>query len=531
MTAGITERTADWIDVKQRNIIRIEATAERLTNKYRFLLVGCILGLYLVPTIELARRKLIWTDEFFTLYLSRLNARQLWAALLTGGDQHPPGFYLLHHLFLRSFGENPWVLRLPAILGFLLMMLCVYQFVAKRTSVTYGLVAMLIPLATAAHEFAYEARGYSLLLGFIAVAVLGWQQAGEPRGCTAAAVVMAVGLTGGVLGHYYAILLIPAIAAAEIVRSVRRKTWNLTIWIAMCIPVIPLAAFLPLLKSSSSFAATFWGKPSLSGIQLYYENFLGSAITCLLFCFALAALYRVVCYRGGNPTPISSKILPVEEIALGIALGAAPIVAYLFGKMVTGVFAWRYAVGGVLGLAILFGFFCFRLFRGSTIAAELIAIVIAASFAITARTNMHTVAGQQASLRDLIACLAGTGNGSEPVIIADSQTFYTLSYYSPPAMKERYVYLVDLRRSLKYLGHDTPDRSLSVLNRWFGLNVKSYEAYVNSHPEMTVWIPPNEKWIWLLSALIDDGKKLTVVGRLGTSVLFSVGGVETEGKH
>ena len=36
-----------------------------------------------------------------------------------------------------------------------------------------------------------------------------------------------------------------------------------------------------------------------------------------------------------------------------------------------------------------------------------------------------------------------------------------------------------------------------------------------SHPEMKVWVYPNPQWIWLLSALIDDGEKLTIVGRLG----------------
>ena len=63
--------------------------------------------LYLTVTVELARRKLIWTDEFFTLFLGRLNASELWTALLTGGDQHPPPFYLMHHLFLRDLrGES-----------------------------------------------------------------------------------------------------------------------------------------------------------------------------------------------------------------------------------------------------------------------------------------------------------------------------------------------------------------------------------------------------------------------------------------
>jgi hypothetical protein len=531
MIAATTERTAGWVDANQKKVVRFEGTAECFTNKSRFLLIGGVSVLYVVLTIQLAKRKLIWTDEFFTLYLSRLDPRELWAALLTGGDQHPPTFYLMHQLFLRNFGENPWALRLPAVLGFLLMMLCVYQFVAKRTSVAYGLVAMLIPLATIAHEYAYEARGYSLLLGFLALAVVCWQQAGEQRRRTAVIVGLTAGLTGGVLSHYYTVLLLPAIAAAELVRSSRCRSWNPGVWLAMCTPIVPLTAFRPVIKSSSGFAATFWEKASLSEIHLYYENILGSGITCILCCFAIAGLYRMLCYRDRSAAPTDSKTFPVEEIVLGIVLAGAPVMAYLFGKTITGVFAWRYAIGGIVGLAILFGFFCFRVFRGSAIAAWLIVFVTVACFSITARMNIHTLAAKQAGLWDLIDWLAHTGNDSEPLIIGDSQSFYALSYYSSPAVKARYVYLVDPQRSLKYLGHDTPDRSLSALYPWFGLNVKPYASYIGSHPDMTVWIPPNPKWSWLLSALIDDGEKLDVIGRKGTSILFSASGAEFRREH
>lgn len=531
MIASIAEKAAHWIDDSQEQLVGFEDTVERISNKYRLLLIGGVSLLYLVVTIELAGRKLIWTDEFFTLYLGRLNARELWTALVMGGDSHPPSFYLMHHMLLRTFGESPWVLRLPAMLGFLLMMLCVYQFVAKRTSVAYGLVAMLMPLATIAYEFSYEARGYSPLLGFLALAVLCWQQAGERRWRTVATLGLGAGVTAGVLSHYYTVFLLPAIAAAEAVRSIRCKSWNPGVWLAMCTPVVPLMAFLPVIKSASGYAATFWGKASLSEIHLYYENILGSAVTCLLFCFALAGLYRVLSYRDDNSAPTGKKTFPVEEIVLGIALASAPVIAYLFGKTITGVFAWRYAIGGVVGIAILFGFLSFRLFRASATAAWLIVFVIVASFLVTARMNMRTLADGQASLRDLIGWLTSTGNRSEPLIIGDSQSFYALSYYSPPAMRERYVYLADTKRSLKYLGQDAPDRSLSLLRPWFGLNVKPYDLYVESHPEMTVWILPNPKWSWLLSALIDDGEALAVIGRNGTSILFSASGAEFRREH
>ena len=523
---GLTEQIADWVDAKQKNVIRIEATAERLTNKYRFLLVGGACLLYLVPTIELTRRKLIWTDEFFTLFLGRLNASELWTALLTGGDQHPPPFYLMHHLFLRAFGENPFALRLPAMLGFLLMMVCLYHFVAKRTSVAYGVVAMLIPLTTVAYEFAYEARGYSPLLGFVALAVLCWQQVDDPRWRSAAIIGLAAALTAGVLSHYYTIFLLPAIALGEAARSIRRRTWQFGVWVAICVPVVPLLAFLPVIKTASGYAATFWARASVAEIHSFYENIVGSAVTCLLVCFAVAGIYGVISQRRANSTPAERKIFPIEEIVLGIALASAPITAYVFGKAITGVFAWRYAIGGVVGLALLFGLLCFRLFRGSAITAWLIILVVSVSFLVSARTKARKLAEGRSSIRGLISWFDKVGKPSEPLVIGDSQTFYALSYYSPPAMKPRYVYLADTKRSLKYLGQDAPDRSLLRLYPWFGLNVKPYGSYVQSHPEMKVWVYPNPRWIWLLSALIDDREKLIIVGRLGTSTLFSAAGTD-----
>src|ERR1700753_1394576 len=61
--------------------------------------------LYLIPTVYLARLKLFWDDEFFTLYLSQTPSwHDLLRALATGADQHPPSFYYLTHLVTTVFG-------------------------------------------------------------------------------------------------------------------------------------------------------------------------------------------------------------------------------------------------------------------------------------------------------------------------------------------------------------------------------------------------------------------------------------------
>ncbi len=501
-------------------LVRLESIAARVTAKYQVCFVGGILGLYLVLTVRLAQLKPIWTDEFFTLYLSRLGPAQLWRALLTGGDQHPPPFYLLHHVFLRSLGEVPWVLRLPSILGFLMMMLCLFWLVARRTSVSYGLLAMLVPLVTVGQDFAYEARGYSLLLGFGALAAICWQQSGDGKWRIPGSVGLAAALIGGVCSHYYAVLLIPAFALAEAVRSLRCKRWAPGTWVALSTAVVPLIAFYPLIRASSGFAATFWAKARLSEISVYYQQILGPGVTGLLLCLALGGMVRAAWGRSRPPRIGLSNTVPPEEFALGLALSVAPIVAYGFGKAITGVFAWRYAIGGALGLAMLFTYVCFRLFRGSVVAAWLMVFVCIATFSLGARAQMHTFAGRQVALHNLIAWLARGTQGSEPLVIGDSEAFYELSYYSPAAMQSRYVYLADTNRARKYLHHDTIDRSIGLLAPWFRLNVQPYQPYLQAHPRMTVFWVPNSGWNWLLFALVDEGRQLTVLGQTNEHILF-----------
>lgn len=522
MTGVPAEGKAEWIRYQREGSARLERIVAAATDKHRWLLVIMIAVLYLAVTVQLAQAKQIWTDEFFTLFLSRLGLRELWSALLTGGDQHPPPFYLVHHAVFSLFGERPWVLRLPAMTGFLLMIVCVYAFVARRTTPAYGLLAMAMPLVTIAHEYSYEARGYSLLMGWLALAILCWQRAGDRPRRWLPVIGLAVGLLGAVTSHYYSVLLLPALAATEVIRTLRRKSVDGRIWLAMCTPIVPLAVFYPLLHSSSRFAGTFWAQASLSEIHLFYKNVLGTGLACLLCALAVAGLYQMIFGERGKTQDVGSS-LPVEEVVLGGALAAAPFAAYLFGKFVTGVFAWRYAIGGIIGLAILFGFFCFRFFRGSRVAALLCLLVIMPYFLLASRVKKHVLTHEVESLKQLTSWLNLRVSGSDPLIIGNSEKFYELSYYGSPAMRQRCVYLVDEKRSAKYLHHDTVERSLWNLNPWFKLNVQPYEPFVREHQSAFVWSGVDPEWNWLTSALIDDGKTLRLLGRVRAGMLFSLG--------
>src|SRR6266508_1563014 len=119
-------------------------------------------------------------DELYTFYISLLPSHSdIWSALSTGADQIPPFFYMITRASILLFGENHVSIRLPEVLGFWVMSLCLFQFVSKRSSALHGLVAMLFPLVTDAYYYAFEARPYGLVLGFGGTALLCWQAAAE----------------------------------------------------------------------------------------------------------------------------------------------------------------------------------------------------------------------------------------------------------------------------------------------------------------------------------------------------------------
>ncbi len=106
---------------------------------------------FLVVMGTLARAKRLWFDELITVYLARLpDSAALWNALRSATDNNPPLYHLAARAATSVLGESALAVRLPSLLGFWLLTLCVYRFVARRCGLDYAWIALLTPLATAA---------------------------------------------------------------------------------------------------------------------------------------------------------------------------------------------------------------------------------------------------------------------------------------------------------------------------------------------------------------------------------------------
>ena len=102
-------------------------------------------------------QKQLENDELFTLAYREATQHGRRVGRTNGGRRTIAAILLrVTRASLSAFGDSSLALRLPAILGFWLMCLCLFAFVANRSSVLHGTVAMLFVLTTGAYYYAFE---------------------------------------------------------------------------------------------------------------------------------------------------------------------------------------------------------------------------------------------------------------------------------------------------------------------------------------------------------------------------------------
>ncbi len=334
-------------------------------EKYPLRVVISFSLVYFFITCAIASKRMLWNNELFTLYISRLDhLSDILAALSTGADQNPPSFYLFTQGFLLALGETQLAVRLPEVFGVLVMALCLFRFVSKRSSTLYGIVAMTFPLTTIAYEYAYEARPYGLVLGFSALALLCWQGATDSPRRRLWLMALAASGAAATCSHYYAVFLLIPLGAGEIVRSLLRRRIDWPIWVSFGAILAPLVLFIPVIQQARSYSHHFWAIPEWNLIPGFYYTLLMPSIGPIVATLIVASLWPLAETTKNQDSLTPTFLLPWHEIAAAIGFIAIPVVAVIMGKLVIGAFTYRYALSAVIGFSLLLAIVVRRFDKG-----------------------------------------------------------------------------------------------------------------------------------------------------------------------
>jgi hypothetical protein len=522
-----------------RFLEQLNHLAEKFSEQCEKFKLWFLLGLsilYLGVTCLLASRRLLWNDELFTLYTSRLpKISDIWSALLTGADQIPPFFHLITRASFWLFGINEVSVRLPEILGFWIMSLCLFGFVSKRSSALCGFVAMLFPFATIAYDYSYEARPYGLVLGFCALSLLCWQSAADGRYRKLSLVGLTLSFAAALSSHYYAILLIFPLATGEVIRSFSRRRLDFPIWIAFGLGLSPLLLFLPLIERSRMYVVHFWSPPKWILLPGCYYFLLAPAILPLVATLIIAALPSSSDSERSDGPNRSLSLTPVHETAAVFGFVAIPLVALILAKTVTEAFTYRYALPSVIGFSILVGLAVSRMTNGRAMIGATFVFFLFVWFISLGLRNFISFSDVPMRQAKTYEFLRSDSEKNLPIVASDLHTFMLLAYYAPRDISARVVYLADPEASLHYLGHTIVDQGILDLRPWFQLNIEKYKTYVASRHRFLVYsrVIGDRNWLgcfwdqpwdlnWLLFELKRADMQIELRGRNKDDLLFLV---------
>jgi hypothetical protein len=458
-----------------------------------------------------AASRLFWCDEVITVSLTRLQSLHAVKDALAGAaDSHPPSFYLAERIFASLPFRETIGYRLPSILAYCCVVFGVFLFVQKRRGSEVALLCAAIPMLSQLFiYYAVEARGYSLMAGFVALAMVCYQRVEITRWWVA----MGVCLAAAVSSHYYAIFGVGLFGLAELAFLLTARRVRFGVWGALVFAALPLIFFWPLLQSfKRNYGGHITGRLSLDETARAY-GWLFDLPPTYGIGLAVAAVAAVVIYgwHAHRTSPAKDEI-PLHEHVLILGFLLLPWILYAALKILHGGYNPRYLLLTVLGLAVAASYILAALDRRLVaLFAALLFANIAAQEAVFWRFQLHLLRHPPSATAGIERLLAAAGHADLPLVDSDALDYLPLAYYASPGLNRRTVFVTDVSAAITYTGSDTADKCILAMRPYLKMQVHDFKEFAATHAEFLLYSDGRQLWDWWPSRLYHDGYALELV--------------------
>jgi hypothetical protein len=512
---------------------RLEYVAEGCPRVCLFLL----LAIYLPAAFGASRSAPLWHDELFTYYIAQSQTLgQMWSSLRTH-DLNPPLSYLLTRWSFDLFGVNTLAARIPEMCGFLLWIVYTFEFVRRRMGVAFAVFGVMVLLESDSFQFAVDARPYALALGFLSLAMVGYQKIVEKFAADQSSrrvrpiglCLLAAGVVGMLLCHMVALLAVAGLAAAEAWRTLTRRKLDWPVVAAILLPLVLLTAYLPMFRNHGTalFPPAF--QPDGEVIFDFYIATVSRSIMALsLTALTVLVLLGPEHLRGGVPEHGPRWFFSGPEWVAAIAMMTGPLILMAHMMWAHGAFFPRYGAIATVGVVVLSAALLGRwtmdgtrldgrvALLGAAVLLLMSGLWLAIPQQIRAGDLIPTVKNSEPSLQPCQACRETAAlNPSIPLVDASGLTFLEMNQRETASTLARIYYLTDAAASTEY-AHANIFEPMASLVADFRLqgHTAGYGDFVRKHPHFFVLGRYDYPEDWLLRKLTADEAEIRVVGRV-----------------
>jgi hypothetical protein len=488
-----------------------------------------MIGFTAVVSLLWSRAKLFSQDEMYEFQTDSIGSlRELVHVQRTWPISLDPLLYHgLSHAAMQVFGAGAFAQRLPALFGFLLMQACLFFLVRRLAGERAGAVAATFPAVTATLYYSAEGRPYGLLLGLYALALLCWVTAADETTTTQSRIMplagLAIAIAATLNAHYFGILLLGPICAAELWRTVERRRPDWPMVIAVVVGCSGIVLTRPFMKAAGAFRTHYYnaGSVGLHDITRAYRSIFVNYTTMpmvvqrawalALVLFAIALLWGCwLVWRRGIP-----RIASAQWVLL-IAQAALPFGGYLLARFVTHSIEVRYVLGALVAISAMLAIAVARMLESDTVfsaAMIVMGLVLVGGGAVRIRDEHAKSSGR---LQTLVLPDDATRflreHPDRRLYVQDMGTFEEGRYYEPDAdVKARMTLVYSADEELRWNRHDTMALTAMHLQHFTSLPVESYEQLRERGGEQ-LFVLRHTGWDWTDQALAADGAQVRVIG-------------------
>jgi hypothetical protein len=494
---------------------KIEATAPKLERTLLIFFALSSAGLFYLTTLGNPV-----FDELIAYYTDRVatvaEMVRIQATMPVSLD--PPAYHLFSHWLLQTRFDPMTAMRLPSLLGGLLMAFSVYLFTRRLMGVYAAAMAATGLLLLNALRIV-EARPYGILLGATGLALLLWQNCirGNRRKASLTGLFLVLGLA--VSSHYFGILVALPLLIAEGWRSLARRRIDFPVLAALLGSYGFVLGWLPFLKPAAAYRSHYYSQLSVLRVLDSYAGHKECPVngSCAVVHVVIALLVLVVVLAGGVWLARRFRNQCAEWVAV-VSLALLPIMGGLLAVFTSGAFEARHMIEYYIGLLI--------------VAAGLVAAVTKSRWQKRAYLALLLIllAGRIVQLgfaankehKQMQQYLA-LDYTSRPVVLTDAHLYLRLHYLlDPKAANLFWVY--DLSHAVEWKHPDTLDRTAENLRMFTALPILSYDEVKSNSFKLMVQRPPERPWPqWLPLQLAKDGAHLEADGAVGDYRIYLAG--------
>jgi hypothetical protein len=449
-------------------------------------LLACLVVYTIVRSTVAAAGKLFWYDELLTLTVSSLGSwNERLSALKLPLDGQPPLFYAMEHFALRLMRNQEIALRLPSILAFPCVLVCIFVYVRKRGGEVLALVCAALLLMTEAFDpYAVEARPYSMLLTCIAFALVCYQRV-PARLWT---LLLAASLALAESLHYMAVVSMVPFGLAEVVTLWKTKRIRWPVWVALSVGVVPLLLQWKLLAANRSFYGPhFWAHFSFHDLPKAYADFFAahSPIGGGIAALCVVAIVGAYLWPTGDVAEEQPSSSAADTVLL-LSLVLLPLIAYLLVTVaLRSGLTPRYVLATVLGIALAAGFALSRSLRAIVLFAAFVFAALSVQELSFWRSAKTRIADKNCNAREIQAFVNNAGYPDLPVVIPHPM-FLPLAHYLSPPLLNRLVFMQPRPLEDEFVA-DTTIKGTSLLKHYLPIQTVDYHDFTSANKRFLIY--------------------------------------------